>query len=149
MSRQTAFPGILVESISVKKPPFDEPGVIQEFVGLGVTREFKDLTEGKNLTPDRIEQILEDFEEHIGPLKDEFKIKYNLIIRSAPTPDIGGEVMARRLQKRTVSGRARVYARAKNPFEADLIRVSGPTFNSRMSVDAPLNYYNVTVEVTK
>lgn len=149
MANQTAFPGILVESIKVEKPPFDEPGVVQEFVGRGVTREFDDPTKGMNLTPDKIEQIFEDFEDHIGPFRGSFKVRYNLIIRATPAPDMGKMFSPKKFQKRAVSTRARLFVRAKNPFEPNVLQVGEPSIDERMSEEANLNYYRVPVWVTK
>lgn len=142
MPRQTAFPGIWVESIKVEKPPFDEKGVVQEFVGRGATREWETLKKASDFTGEKMSDVLDDMEKSVGPLRDTFKLKYNLLVRSAPQ-------VPSRLQSRSVSARARAWARAKNPFEPDVMEVSIPTKNTHMSTEALGEVFDVTVTVTK
>lgn len=153
MSRQTAFPGIWIESIGIEKPPFDESGVIQEFVGRGVTKEFELLQKAAEFSEENVEQFIQDAEDMIGPTRDSFRIKYNLKVRAAPTQEIGlpDAVVSftNWLAERSVSARARTFARAKNPFEPDVIEVNEPQFNSTLSGDKIGDVYDVTVTVTK
>lgn len=150
MSRQSALPGIFIESIEVEKPPFDEPGVVQEFVGEGITKEFDTLKKAEEMTVGRLRDILQELEDIIGPFRDDFKVKYNLQVRTFPEPpgvaDVG---LSSRLQKRSVRTRARIFARLKNPFEPDVIEVSTPKKNPRLSGEETGEVYEVSVTVTK
>lgn len=149
MSRQTAFPGVLLESIKVEKPPFDEPGVIQEFVGRGATASFDNFPDWKEVSPTFIETKLEELEEMIGPLRDTFKMRYNLLVRAPSIPTITDAGVAKNVQKRTVSTRSRAYVRAKNPFEPDILEVGEPSIDKKMSEDGSIDIYRVPVWVTK
>lgn len=153
MSRRTAFPNIWVDSISVQKPPFDESGVVQEFVGRGATREFPGVKRASKIEEDTVQKIIGELEEMIGPISDSFRLRYHLRVRTGPTKDIveGGpiEEFDGWLKERTVSSRARAFARAKNPFEPDVFEVSDPVFNEGMSGRDMGDFYNVTVTVTK
>lgn len=152
--RRTAFPNVWIESIEVEKPPFDEEGVIQEFVGQGVLREFEILQQADKTPPVMIRGMLSSFEESIGPLRDSFKITYNLIVRVTPpaAEDIAPEQVTEFgdfLRKRRIKTTARAFARAKNPFEPDVIEVGEPRKNVGMSQDQPADFWDVSVSVTK
>lgn len=140
MTRKTAFPNIWLESIEVAKPPFDEAGVVQEFVGRGATKEIRPIQNAADFSPDNIGKFLESAEGMIGPLRDEFKLKYNILVRAPVDNDF---------TKRGTSIRARTFGRVKNPFEPDVIEVSDPRVNSRMSSDKTGVVYDVSVTVTK
>lgn len=140
MGRQTAFPGIMVEAIRVQKPPFDEEGVVQEFVGRGATHKFEPIQQAADLTPESISNVLEGMEDIIGPLRDTYKIKYELLVRVP---------VSNPASKRAVSLRARTYARVKNPFEPDILEVSNPVKDVGLSGDEVGDIYRVTVSVTK
>lgn len=153
-SRRTAFPNVWLESIEVQKPPFDEKGVIQEFVGRGALKEFEPLQNADKITPNMLQNSLENIEESIGPLRDEFRVRYNMIVRT--TPDIGSQIMPPEvlefgdwLRERSVSTRSRLFVRAKNPFEPDVIEVGTPRKNKRLSEDQTADFWDVTVTVTK
>lgn len=147
MARQTSFPGVLVESIRVEKPPFDEKGVIQEFVGRGMTREFP--SPEMDLTPDQVEDVIDSASELIGPLRDTFKMRYNLVVRSVPFKRV------ERVKERSISTRARAYVRVKNPFEPDIIKVGEPSrakeFEEEESITGlpPAHFFRIPVWVTK
>ena len=152
MARQTAFPGVLIDSIKVEKPPFDEPGTIQEFVGPGATREFDDFAAvraWKEVSPEFIQSVIDDLEELVGPLRDSFKVRYNRSVRALSPPIQRSEGAMRRLQKRSVRTRARTFVRAKNPFEPDILKVGEPSLDKSMSEDGGIDVYRVPVWVTK
>lgn len=140
MFRSTALPNIWVAGLKAEKPPFDEPGVVQEFVGRGVTTEFEIPKKAEDFTQTSVKNLLDSFERSIGPLRDTFKLKYNLLVRSPK---------ANPLSRRAVRMRARGYVRSKNPFEPDLISVGTPTLNKDEWGDIRGDVYEVTVEVTK
>lgn len=145
MARQSAFPGILVEEVKVETPPFDEPGVIQEFVGRGVTNEFEALKKANEFTEDTIGDILDSAEDMIGPLRDTFRIRYTLLVRAAT---------GTRLSKRGAKARARAFTRAKNPFEPDLVKVRSAEIASEFSGAEVMGrelgtVYRVETQVTK
>lgn len=149
--RQTVFPGILVDSIEIEKPPFDQPGVIQEFVGRGVTKDFETLQQGAEFSSEIVDGFIREAENMIGPLRDTYRIKYNLIIRSSPevtNREILNDVKEN-FANRSVSSRARIFTRAKNTFEPDLIQVSNPVVDEQLSTEEIGRVYQVTTTVTK
>lgn len=123
-SRQSAFPGILVEEVRVSKPPFDEPGVVQEFVGRGVTREFEALKKAGDFTDETVGEILDSVEDMIGPLRDTYQIEYVLLVRS---------LTDNTLSKRGAKARARAFTRAKNPFEPEIVEVRSVSVDQDLS----------------
>lgn len=152
--RRTAFPNIWIESIEVQKPPFDERGVIQEFVGRGALREFEPLQKADDITPEMLEDAIQNFEESIGPLRDSFRVRYNLIVRA--TPSTAEEAVPSQvsdfgewIRQRVVTARARTFVRVKNPFEPDIIEADEPRLNRNLSQDNPANFYDISVSVTK
>lgn len=156
--RQTAFPGIIVDSIEIEQPPFDEPGVIQDFVGRGMISEFEVPKRAADFTEDTVGEKIKRAEEMIGPLRDTYRIKYNLQVRVVPTdvvdafemiPDKFGIDPLVAAHERVVSARARAFTRAKNPFEPDVIEIRTPSKNIRMSNENIENIYDVTTAVTK
>lgn len=142
--RQSAFPGIFIDSIEVETPPFDINGVIQEFVGRGFTKDFELLQQASDVSEENVGEWINDAEELIGPFRDKFKLKYNLIIRAVKVPDTLSV-----MNERGVSARARLFARTKNPFEPDMIEVSTPEINEQLSGEEIGDVYNVSVTVTK
>lgn len=142
--RQSAFPGIFIKSIKIETQPFDEPGVIQEFVGRGITREFEMLQRAADFSEERVGEFINDAEDMIGPFRDNFRIKYDLVIRGVKVPDI-----LKVMNERGISARARLFARVKNPFEPDVIEVSEPQLNEQLSSDEIGSVYDITVTVTK
>lgn len=149
MSRQSAFPGIFISSIEVEKPPFDEPGVIQEFVGRGVIHEFEMMRRASDITEENIGEVITSVEELIGPLRDSFRVKYNLRVKAAVGQFRDISDLMIRIQKRSVKSRARLFVRVKNPFEPDILEVTEPELNEELSIEEIGNVYNVTVTVTK
>ena len=150
MSRQTAFPGIIVNSIRVRTSPSDDKGVIEEFGPSGVTTEFAGVKRAADLEPNRIRGIIEEAEELIGPLNDSFEMKYNLTVRGLPLPGSGKRNVIKSVQRRSVRLRARSFARIKNPFEPEILEVGDPSLNQGMTeVGEGLDYFDVSVWVSK
>lgn len=152
MTRQTAFPGIWVERIGVSTPPFDEKGVIQEFVGQGVLKDLEPLQRATDFSEDTVGDFIQDAEDMIGPLRDTYRVEYSLIVRATPQSNVGPRVVSQgiqRLRKRSIKARARAFVRAKNPFEPEIINVREPSRNSRLSGDNMGDMYDVRVMVTK
>jgi hypothetical protein len=157
-NRQTVFPGIWVAGIEVEKPPFDEPGVVQEFVGRGVVKDFEVLKRSGEFTEENVGEFLQDAEEMIGPLRDTYRIKYDLRVRAISDMGVfssGGPLDVdfvdhlQSLQDRSVSARARSWARVKNPFEPDVFEVGEPSKNKELTDHVTGEVYDVTVSVTK
>lgn len=147
MSRQSAFPGIVVESVKIRNPPFDEPGIIQEFVGSGITTRFGALRRADEFTKETVGEIIDNAEEMIGILRETFQIEYTLLVRS---------VTDTRLSRRGAKARARAFTRAKNPFEPDIVRVKSVNIDQDLSDkflettgDRLGTVYRVTTQVTK
>lgn len=138
--RRTSFPNIWVESMKVEKPPFDEQGVIQEFVGRGVVSEFEVPKKAADVSKDTVGQLLDSVEESIGPLRDTFRLKYRLVVRVP---------MGNPFTKRGVRLRARAFVRMKNPFEPDLIEVSPVQQAGGLFENMKGDFYKVSVTVTK
>lgn len=152
--RRSAFPNVWIDSIEVEQPPFDKEGVIQEFVGEGVIRDFDILQPADETPPVMIKGMLAQFEGMVGPLKDNFRMKYNLIVRT--TPSAGEDIFPDEvlefgnwIRKRRVRTAARTFVRAKNPFEPELVRVSEPEENDLLSDEELGTFWNVTATVTK
>lgn len=142
--RQSIFPGIFIRSITIETPPFDEPGVIQDFVGRGLTNDFDMLQKAADFSEENVGKFIQEADDIIGPLRDTFRIKYNLRVRTIPLPGVINP-----LNERGVSLRGRTFVRAKNPFEPDIIEIEEPTLNETLSAEDIGNVYNVTVTVTK
>lgn len=144
-SRQTAFPGIFIKTIKVEEKPFDKKGVIQEAVGRAWTKEFEPLQKAGDVSEDFIQDNVEGLIDNFGPTSDEHRIKYELLVKAAPM----GNRSINRLQERAVSGKARIWARAKNPFSTRMIEVSQPVKNRELSGEEIGDVYDVTVTVVK
>lgn len=153
MTRHAAFPNIWVKGIGIRQPPFDEPTTMDELVRRGATREFLELRRANKLEEETVQEVIDSLEEMIGPFRDSHKLEYQLLIRTMPTRDmvVGGpiEEFDGWLKDRTVSARARAFARAKNPFEPDLIEVDEPRYAPSISSDRAGDLYDVDVTVTK
>jgi len=146
MGRQTAFPGVYIDSISIEKPPYSEKGVIKEFVGRGVTKEFDALQRASELSKKTVHKFEEDAEDMIGPLREDYRIKYHLKVRAVPTKD---SALLQALQGRSMSSRVRAFTRVKNPFEPTVIDVSEPVKDNKLSSDLTGDVYSITTTVSK
>lgn len=131
MPRSTAS-GVFVEEIAVHTPPYDKPGVIQEYVGDSLYHEYEVLESADNLTSDNVSKILDSARDTIGLRSGEYQIEYSLAVR-APT------ARAARLK-------ARLFARLKNPTEFSRIAVSEPEKYEKNRI---MDGYEVTVTVEK
>lgn len=123
MSRQTAFPGIIVESIEVST---GSGGIIAEF------------EEGmpEDIPSSRVKSIIEQVDLFGSRYVKESKLVYNLQVVGYAKP--------------AAHMKARAFVRAKNPFEASIIEVSvGEKLKDMGVLRAGRNAYSVTVEVTK
>lgn len=139
-SRRTAFPSMWLKSMKVETPPFDEDGVVQEFVGRGITRDFEPFKEAGQITQERIGSEIQSIQQDFDLVADEFKIRYNLYVK-VPVDNPFSE--------RGVSARARTWTRLKNPFETDVIEVSNPTKDESLSGDDFGTVYKVSTTVRK
>ena len=145
MARQSVFPAILVEEISVHNPPFDESGVIQEFVGEGVYREYEALRKAADFSDDTVGRFIREAEDMIGPIRDTYRIRYSLLVRAATGTFIS---------ERGAKARARAFTRVKNPFEPEFIHIRRieevPELSEAMVMGKRLGtVYRVVTEVTK
>lgn len=129
--RSTTFPGVYIESMEVEKPPFNEPGVVQEFVGPAATKDFNVLKRVDEVGKKTIQQWMDDFEELVGPLNDTFRLRYIYLTRA--------------LTARLARPKVRAITRAKNPFEPDVIEVG----KTELVEEGTTNTYRVPVTVTK
>lgn len=162
MSRQTAFPGIWIDSMKiegmtppdrgfiVESNPRVEEGIMEEAVERGLTREFDTLQRAAEFSSDTVGDFIREAESRIGPFLDGFLLTYNLKIRS--NPEVTDIDVLNKLNKakseRIVSARARTYVRVKNPFEPEIFEVSVPKKDRSLSGDG-LDVYDVSVTVTK
>lgn len=124
MTRQTAFPGILVESISVTNPAS----------GGGRTLEF-DEGLPEQVTMERIKSFFDSFE-LLGSDLVEYEIKYNLLIAAYT------EVSAK--------AKSRTFVRAKNPFETSFISTTSHGKQKDLGVlRGGRNVYRVSATIRK
>lgn len=124
MTRQTAFPGIIVESISVTNPAS----------GGGRTLEFEEGLPEK-VTVERIKSFLDSFD-LLGSDLVEYNITYNLLIAAY------SEVSAK--------AKSRTFVRIKNPFETDFISTTGHGKQKDMGVlRGGRNVYSVSATIRK
>lgn len=159
MARQTAFPGVLVESLSVSgsAPPDggfiqsdvsnpNRDSILEEAVDRGLTRDFEVLQRAAQFYGDTVADFIQDAEDMVGPFMDSFELTYNLKVRAAP--EVLDTVGLGRAE-RVVAMRARAFVRAKNPFEPEVINVGDVTLDNSLSGDSIGDVYNVSVKVTK
>lgn len=143
--RQTAFPGIWVESLEVSgKAPEATPGTMRNVVDRGVTRNFDFLKRGADFAGETVGEFMRSAEEMVGPFVDEFTLTYNLKVKALPEAPL----QFSQVQERSVAVRARAFVRAKNPTELEVINVGQPVKDERLS-DGGLDAYDVSVTVTK
>ena len=139
-SRRTAFPNMWIKGIKVESPPFDEDGVVQEFVGRGITQEFEPLKQAGALTKRNIGDKVRNRQDEFGILSDTYRVSYHFVVRVP----VGNP-----FSERGVSARARTWTRIKNPFEPDVIEVSTPYKDNDLSDRGPGDVYRVTTTVRK
>lgn len=131
----SSFPRVNVEALKVETPPFDKPGVIQEFVGRGVEKEFDEIPSGDSFSSKRVENFLDEAREMIPMNSGSFRISYTLLVRG--------------VTKRGAKATARSFTRVKNPFEADVVTVREPELDDRLSSEKLGKVYRVTTSVDK
>ena len=131
----SSFPRVNVEALQVHTPPYDKPGVVQEFVGRGVEKELPEIPRGDKFSTERVENFVDDAREMIPMNSGEYQIKYTLLVRG--------------VTKRGAKATARSFTRVKNPFEADVITVTEPELDERMSSEKLGKVYRVTTSVEK
>lgn len=148
--RQTAFPGIVLESLEVRSQ-HDEEGAIKNFVDRGLTAEFETIRNANQFTEDTIGDIIQNLESNIGPLGDDFRIIYTMLVRAKPvlTENDFLNTINTGTSERSVSMRSRGFVRTKNPFEPDIIEVGQPTKDEQMSEDIVGTVYQIDVMITK
>lgn len=143
--RQTAFPGIFIESIEVEGDAFDPiPGEPTRVTERGLTKEFEGLKLAEELAEDTVGDFIQKAEEMVGPFKDEFSLIYNLKVQALPEAPL----QLSSIQQRSVALRARAFARAKNPTELEMFDVTNPVKDEQLSKDGT-DVYDVSVIVTK
>lgn len=161
--RQTAFPGIFIESMKLEaktvpdrgfileNEPRPEVGIMEEAVNRGVTREIEPIQRAAEFSSDTVGNFIRQAESMIGPFIDPFELTYNLKVKARPMARDEGllsEVGKGQIE-RSVSARARLFARVKNPFEPEIMEISTPTKDTQMSGEDVGDVYDVSVTVTK
>lgn len=131
--------GVYVDEVQVLTPPYEEPGVIQEFVGEGITREYM-LEPAQEVTGGRIQEFLHNWSDKVDIRGDRYKMKYRLLVRARSTQG--------------AKAKAKTYIRAVNPFSPHLIHTGKIKQTERhkdiVTEIGPLNeFYDVTIEVSK
>lgn len=122
MSRQTLFPGIIIEEIDAS------------YSGGGRTLEFQEgLPE--NVPTDRIESFIGEMEFFGSRFSKENKLTYRLQVAA--------------ISKYAAHLKSRTFVRAKNPFEPQFLEVKNVKELDDMGVMKARNAYSVDVVVTK
>lgn len=155
MAKRTAMPTVYIEELSLEVPPYDEPGVVQEYVGEKWFLEYDFLQSAEDITQDTIIGFIKDLDEssrHFRPLVDEetntitdsaqFKLGYDFIISTLPPR---GE--------RRAKAKARAFVRAKNPFEPSQVNIKSVERNKSLErageKPADVNIWSVSATVEK
>jgi len=138
-SRVSNIGGLYVDSIKVQGPPFDQPGVVQEFVGRGLTRDFM-LEPASEVTGGMVKDFVESSVSEIGQTVERIKVEYNLLARART--------------ERGATAKARGYIRFVNPWSARVIHVEKVEqtneFDDMISdIDPTGKFYRVKVFVAK
>ena len=162
--RQSAFPGIMVESLRIdaQTPPdrgfilsettnVDQEAILKQAVNRGMTKEFETLQRAADFTDKTVNEFITNAESHIGPFLDSFKLVYELKVAAKPqVTDIRLlNMVNQQTDERSVSGRARLFVRVKNPFEPEILEVTKPTKDTALSSEKIGDVYDVSVMVTK
>lgn len=130
--------GVYVEDIKLETMPYDDPSIIQEYVGFGATHEYM-LEPAQSVTEGRIQEFMDTWSDKIQPV-DRYRLKYTLLVRAR--------------HPRGARAKARAYVRAANPFEPKVIDVRNVSEVTRhqdvVSEVGPLSeFHDVTVVVSK
>lgn len=161
--RQTAFPGIFIESMELEaltppdrgfvleNEPRPEVGIMEEAVKRGMTKEFETLQRAADVSSDMIGDFIRDVESSIGPFIDPFQLTYNMKIQAKPkiTRQTSLNVISTRTSERSVTARGRLFVRAKNPFEPEVFEASVPKRDDELSTKKIGDVYDVSIMVTK
>lgn len=131
--------GVYVDEIKVETPPYDEPGVVQEFVGQGVSRDYL-LNPVQNVTEGKIEGFLESAKDMIDVRGDRFRMRYSLLVRAR--------------SRRSAKMKGKAYVRLVNPFSPEVIKGVRSVETTRHAdivegIDPTANFYDVVIEVSK
>lgn len=138
MARRTAVPGVFVEKLEVATPPYDEPGVIQEYVGESLYQEYSGLQMPSEFGGQQVMELLSTARDAIGVIGDDYRIIYHLKVQA--------------VHPRTARSKARTFARIKNPFEPkkmNVRRVSKARDLDEAYITGPQDTYDVQVMVSK
>lgn len=163
MPRQTAFPGIMVDSMEiegmappeggfiVENNPRPEEGIMEEAVNRGLIKDFEVLQQAAEFSSETVGEFIRGAEAQIGPFLDGFLLTYNLKVKGAAqvSENKFAEMVRMGIAERSVSSRARLFARVKNPFEPDMFEVSEVTKDERLTEFAATEMYDVSITVTK
>lgn len=130
--------GVYVDGIKLETMPYDDPGIIQEYVGFGATHEYM-LQPAQSITEGKIQEFMDTWSDKIQP-PNEYRLKYTLLVRSR--------------HPRGARAKARAYVRAANPFEPSVIDVRNVSETTRhqdvVSDAGPLSeFHDVSVVVSK
>jgi len=161
--RQSAFPGIFVETMEleaktppergfiIENEPRPEVGIMEEAVKRGMTKEFETLQRGANFSSDTVGQFIRQVESSIGPFLDPFQLTYNLKVQAKPkiTQNTALNTVGVRTSERSVSARARLFVRTKNPFEPEVFELSVPERDDDLSSKKIGDVYDISAMVTK
>lgn len=124
MTRQTAFPGILVESISVTNTAS----------GGGRTLEFEEGLPEK-VTVERIQSFFDSFD-LLGSDMVEYRIEYNLLVAAYTGV--------------SAKAKSRTFVRFKNPFETPFISTTNHGKQKELGVlRGGRNVYRVSATIRK
>lgn len=139
MARRTAVPGVFVDQLEVETPPYDEPGVVQEYVGESLYQEYQTLQMPNEFAGQQVLDFIERAKEVLGVRGNKYRLIYHLKIKASAT--------------RFARSKARSFARIKNPFEPSMMNIrkverSRDTIDEAI-IDGPQKVYNVQVSVSK
>lgn len=162
--RQTAFPGIFIESMELEaltppdrgfileNEPRPEVGIMEEAVQRGVTKEFKTLQRAADFSSETVGNFIRQAESRIGPFIDPFQLTYNLKVQARPRlgTDVGLiDTIDEGTIERSVTARGRLFARVKNPFEPEVFEVTEVKKDRDLSGGSIGDVYDVSIMVTK
>lgn len=128
-----------MEQLEVETPPYDEPGVVQEYVGESLYQEYETLQMPNRFGGQQVMDFIKEARDKIGFIGDEYQLIYHLKVSG--------------MMERTARSKARAFARIKNPFEPKKMNVRKITRSTSSTepqlVTGPQKVYDVEVAVTK
>lgn len=139
MARMTVVPGVFVDQLEVETPPYDEPGVVQEYVGKSLYRKYEVLQTPEKFGGKKVQNFLNSVRDQIGPLGNKYRIVYHLKVKGSA--------------ERFARSKARTFTRLKNPFEPSKMSIrrieqSNESIDEAI-IDGPQKVYNVQVSASK